>query len=296
MNRTQQDAWKREALDMSFQALASCTALSQKIVYKGARILALRLGGQQRASYDLDANILLSFAVNVPDRDEQAAILRQLFTQAISDFASEQDPVRFEVLKLTLSHRPRNDHPMGWNAFDVKVQLNDFSNDGVRGLPSIDFDVAAPETLGEVAVAPLEVDGHTVFAYTLERIAGEKLRAFLSSLPAYRSKVQKPGDAVRVKDLYDVARILSVHSLEGDAAFWKNAGEEFQLACASRYIDCAGINTFSEDIGVTQAIYQADPTLPKDVDFNDAWNSIASIVAHWERLGILPVANPIPGT
>lgn len=294
MNSTQQDAWKREALDMSFQALASCNALSQKIVYKGARILALRLGGQQRASYDLDANILLSFAVKVPDRDEQAAILKQLFTQAISDFASEQDPVRFELLKLTIVHRPRGDHPMGWNAFDVRVQLNDFNNEGVRGLPSIAFDVAAPETLGEVAVAPLKVDGHTVFAYTLERIAGEKLRAFLSSLPSYRCKVQKPGETVRVKDLYDVAKILSVHSLEDDAAFWQNAGEEFQLACASRYIDCAGISTFAEDIGVTQATYEADRTLPKDIGFGNAWHSLTVIVAHWERLGLLPVANPLP--
>lgn len=292
MNRSQQDAWKREALDMCFQTLASCNELSRKIVYKGARILALRLGGQQRASYDLDANILLSFAVRTPDRNEQSAILHDLFSTAISNFASAQDPVRFELDRLDITHNPPN-HPMGWNAFDVKVRLKDFNNEGVRGLPFVSFDVAAPEALGDIAVAPLEVDGHTVFAYTLERIAGEKLRAFLSSLPAYRTKVQKPGEVVRVKDIYDVSKILAAHPLE-DTAFWNAAGAEFKLACASRFIDCSNMATFSEALAVTKATYESDPTLPKDIDFNTAWTNLQAIVAYWESCLILPIANPFP--
>lgn len=292
MNRTQQDAWKREALDMCFQALASCNELSQRIVYKGARILALRLGGQQRASYDLDANILLSFAVRTPDRNEQSAILHKLFSAAISNFTAAQDPVRFELDGLKITYNPP-DHPRGWNAFDVKVTLKDFNNEGVRGLPSISFDVAAPEALGDIAVAPLEVDGHTVFAYTLERIAGEKLRAFLSSLPAYRTKVQKPGEVVRVKDIYDVSKILAAHPLE-DTAFWNAAGAEFKLACASRFIDCSNMATFSEALAVTKATYESDPTLPNDIDFDTAWMNLQAIVAYWESCRILPVANPLP--
>lgn len=74
-------------------------------------------------------------------------------------------------------------------------------------------------------------------AYTLVRIAGEKLRAFLSSLPAYRAKVKKPGEAVRAKDLYDISRIRRVHGLE-QIEFWRRAGEEFHVACRYRYIDC----------------------------------------------------------
>lgn len=54
------------------------------------------------------------------------------------------------------------------------------------------------------------VDGHVVMAYTLQRIAGEKLRAFLSSLPTYRRQVKTPGEVVRVKDIYDLACILRV--------------------------------------------------------------------------------------
>ncbi len=278
---------------MAFQALAASSELTDKLVYKGARVLALRLGGEHRASYDLDANLLLSFARKCPERDEQAKRLDELLTQAIATHADTQDPVRYELLKVKVAHRPRNDHPLGWNAFDVTVQLRDLQNEGILGLPNITFDIAAPEDLGASAIAPLDVGGETVFAYTLQRIAGEKMRAFLSSLSAYRRKVHKPGDSARVKDLYDVSRILNSVPLD-DTEFWTNAGEEFRLACASRYIDCTGIGTFAEDLAVTRATYASDATLPKDVDFDDAWRAIEAIVGFWEELGIFPLAFALP--
>jgi hypothetical protein len=121
---------------------------------------------------------------------------------------------------------------MGWDAFKVRMNVNDLSKH-VRGLPALEIDVAAPEELLDTSVATIEVGGHRVYAYTLERIAGEKLRAFLSSLPAYRAKVKKPGEAVRAKDLYDVSRIRGVYGLE-QVEFWRLAGEEFRLACPVR--------------------------------------------------------------
>lgn len=292
MNPTQRQAWIRDALDMAFQALASSSTLHDKLVYKGARVLALRLGGEQRASYDLDANLLLSFAKEHPDRNEQAQILNDLFQQAIQDHIDSLDPVRYELLEVRVKHRPRADHPLGWNAFEVIVKLRDFMNEGVLGLPNVEFDVAAPEELGTSAIAPLDVGGETVFAYTLQRIAGEKMRAFLSSLPSYRNKVKKPGDAIRAKDLYDMSKILGAHPIS-EISFWKEAAEEFRLACASRYIDCTGIDTFSEDIDVTRSTYDTDATLPKDVEFDTAWHTIETIILFWESIGIFPFHFPL---
>ncbi len=293
MNPTQRQAWIRDALDMAFQALAAWPGLQDKLVYKGARVLALRLGGEQRASYDLDANLLLAFAKKHPDRDVQAEVLGDMFKQAIRTHAEAQDPVRYELLDVRVRHTPPADHPMGWNAFSVVVRLRDFMHEGVRGLPSLAFDVAAPEALGDHAIAPLGVGGETVFAYTLERIAGEKLRAFLSSLPAYRDKVGKPGDAVRAKDLYDVANILDRHPID-EAEFWGDAAGEFGLACASRFIDCTGIETFAEDVDVTRATYEADATLPGDIGFDAAWQAIEAIVRAWEAAGVFPLHHPLP--
>ena len=182
---------------------------------------------------------------------------------------------------------------MGWNAFDVTVILRDFQNEGVLGLPNITFDIAAPEELGKNAIAPLEIGEDSVFAYTLERIAGEKMRAFLSTLESYRRKIKKPGDSVRVKDLYDVSKILRVFPIS-QREFWENAGIEFQLACASRFIDCDGMGTFAENVEVTRATYEAEETLPKDVSFDEAWRAVQSIVGNWEALQIIPFTNPLP--
>ena len=277
---------------MAFQALASWPELQDKLVYKGGRVLALRLGGNQRASYDLDANLLLGFARKYPDRDEQADMLRDLFEKSIREHTNAQDPVRYELQEVRVKHRPRSDHPMGWNAFEIVIKLRDFENEGILGLPNIEFDVAAPEELGDHAIAPLGVGDETVFAYTLERIAGEKMRAFLSSLPAYRKKLNKPGDAVRAKDLYDISKILGTHPIT-EIDFWKNAADEFKIACSSRYIDCEGKATFEEDLDVTRSTYDADSTLPKDIDFDAAWQSVLDIIDLWSTFEIFPLHFPI---
>ena len=180
---------------------------------------------------------------------------------------------------------------MGWDAFKVKINVNDLSKH-VKGLPALEIDVAAPEELLDTSVATIEVGGHRVHAYTLERIAGEKLRAFLSSLPAYRAKVKKPGEAVRAKDLYDISRIRGVHGLE-QVEFWRLAGEEFRVACRSRYIDCQGLTTFQEQWAVTRKTYE-EATIPKDISFEEAEATLVAIVSFLEAQGIVPFTFPLP--
>lgn len=293
MNPAQQQTWKRDALDMVFSALAECGELSKYLVYKGARILALRLGELHRASFDPDANLELSFARRCPDRAEQVIRLQSLIQEAIAAHVNAQNPVRFALNGVKVVHRPRETHPLGWNAFDVTIQLHDYANEGVRGLPTVTFDIAAPELLGDLAVAPLTVGNQQVYAYTLERIAGEKLRAFLSSLASYRAKLRKPGESVRAKDIYDLAQILRQHPIT-DESFWKTAGAEFRLACASRYVDCAGISAFEEDLSLTEATFKNEPVLPKDIDFEVAWTGVGQIVDFLEAAGILPFEHPLP--
>ena len=124
------------------------------------------------------------------------------------------------------------------------------------------------------------------------RIAGEKLRAFLSSLPQYREKVKKRGEAVRVKDIYDIERIARVHPLD-NGEFWSKAGEEFRLACESRFVDCLGIDSFEQDLATTQSTYENDPTIPNEISFNDAWHTIREVVAFLEANRIIPFEFPL---
>ena len=171
----------------------------------------------------------------------------------------------------------KDHHPLGWNAFKIRIRLADLALPRGTSPPTLVIDLSAPESLGPRATAALDIAGHQVVAYTLERIAGEKLRAFLSTLPTYLVKIAKPGATVRAKDLYDVTRIAV----------------EFQHACASRYVDCVGIESFAEHLAVTRAAYEVDATIPKDISFDAAWRAIREIVARFEATGVVPRSYPL---
>jgi hypothetical protein len=292
MNRNDADHWKSQVLDEIFIALAASEQLDEALVFKGARVLNVRLGGAGRQSLDLDSNLAAPFVKQHPDREEMRTFLKQEMTRALQRQFERRDPVQYELTALDVRTYPPKNHPRGWDAFKVRINVNDLSKH-VKGLPALEVDVAAPEELLGSSVATLEVGRHRVHAYTLVRIAGEKLRAFLSSLPAYRAKLNKPGGAVRAKDLYDLARIRRVHGLER-VEFWQPAAEEFYVACRSRYIDCQGLTTFQEQWAVTRKTYE-EATIPKDISFGEAESTLAAVVDFLEVQKVLPFSFPLPG-
>jgi Nucleotidyl transferase AbiEii toxin, Type IV TA system len=290
MNQTDAERWKSQVLDEIFVALAASEPLEEALIFKGARVLNVRLGGG-RQSLDLDSNLAVPFVEKYPDRAAQQAFLVEQMTRAVRRHFERQEAVRYELTALTVRTYPPKSHPMGWDAFKVKMNVNDLTK-SVKGLPALEIDVAAPEELLDHSVAAIEVGGHRVYAYTLERIAGEKLRAFLSSLPAYRAKVKKPGESVRAKDLYDISRIRRFHALE-QVEFWRQVGQEFRVACRSRYIDCQGLATFQEQWAVTRKTYQ-EATIPKDISFEVAEATLAAVVNFLEAQGFVPFTFPLP--
>jgi hypothetical protein len=139
----------------------------------------------------------------------------------------------------------------------------------------------------------MEVENVQIRAYSLVRIAGEKARAFLSTLPTYRAKVKKPGEAVRVKDLYDLTKILQFKPLSIEP-FWTTAGSEFRLACESRFVDCIGPSSYLEGWPETREFYQKNPTIPDDLTFEDVERSVASIFSYWQEIRVIPFSFPLP--
>lgn len=293
MNTEDTNKWKADILAHILLALASSSELKDVLVYKGALILNRRLG-TERMSLDIDSNLLQSFVLALPEKKQQEDFLEKVLKSAIVKYFNRQDPVRFELSAISI-HRspPKDDHPLGWDAYLIKLKVTDFKYLQVRGLPALTIDVAAPEKLSANSVTEIDFGGYRVNAYTLERIAGEKLRAFLSTLPKYRAKVEKPGEAVRVKDLYDLARIHRVKPID-DELFWGIAGEEFKLACSSRYIDCEGLDTFKENWDNTQSLYESDLTLPKNVPFDEVDKVITNINSFFSRKKITPFVYPLP--
>ncbi len=207
MNRAGAVDWKEEVQIEILESLLTHVPLQPVLVFKGAHVLNERLQEPGRRSLDIDSNLLQGFVQSTPDRTTQQAILERELQLAISRYFQSQSPVMYSLQKIHVKPRPSRLHPRGWDAYDVRISIIDHTRSGVLGLPSITLDIAAPEALRQNSIAPLRQNEATVWAYTLERITGEKLRAFLSSLPAYRTKVAKPGEAVRVKDVFDIARI-----------------------------------------------------------------------------------------
>jgi len=140
----------------------------------------------------------------------------------------------------------------------------------------------------------MAIGNRNIKCYALKRIAGEKLRAYLTSLPAYGAKVNRPNKGIRAKDLYDLTRILGAYPLPEAAGFWTAVVEEFKVCCQSRYIDCSGINSFSEGLTVARDTYEKDPTIPKDVTFDSAWSALVKIIDFIDHSGLFPLVCPLP--
>jgi hypothetical protein len=172
----------------------------------------------------------------------------------------------------------------------LRIAVQDNSLAGVRGVPMLQIDVAAPETLGPHALETFSVRGIPARVYALHRIAGEKLRAYLTSLPAYRRKMQGGEREFRVKDLYDIARILRARPVS-DAGFWTEAGYEFKLACQSRLVDCLGLETFMENWSQARRRYETDASL-RNVSFDEAEHALKAIVGLFEKQGNFPLEFP----
>jgi hypothetical protein len=292
MNQKDADRWKSEVLDEIFAALAADDEIEACLVFKGARVLNARLGGG-RQSLDLDSNLIKDFVDRHPDREEQKNYLERHVKRAVSRHFESREYVRFNLKGLTVKTYPPGSHPMGWDAFKVKLNVDDLTKAGVKGLPGIEIDVAAPEELLATSISPMTIGSNRVLAYSLERIAGEKMRAFLSSLPTYKAKSMKPGESVRAKDLYDLARIHRVCPI-GDSGFWDKVGQEFRAACRSRYIDCLGLETFTEQWEVTAKTYSKDPTIPSDISIAEARSALEKIVVFMNATGTIPFEHQMP--
>jgi hypothetical protein len=172
-------AWLNEALTKVFVALAESNTLVGRLINKGARILDQRLKRTERASLDIDANLTTEFVTQFPLRGEQRLELEREISQSIAQRVRQHDPFRYKLEQVRVDLHPAQAHPLGFDAFKVIIRLHDLRRPGIRGFPTIEIDISAPEVLRATSVAPLIVGDRAVHT----RIAGEKLLALLQSLP-----------------------------------------------------------------------------------------------------------------
>lgn len=290
MDSVQQDQWIDEVIRQVLAAIAHASELREAIVFKGAWILNAHLK-DERHSLDIDANAACEWSSANPLLEDQRVFFEKTIQRVVSRYFEKQSPIRFTVTGTKVEKRPRKEHPRNWTAFWVRIAIQDAIHVGVLGLPSIEIDIAAPEELGPGAVETIELLGAPAKVYSLHRIAGEKLRAYLTSLPEYRKKMGGGERAFRVKDLYDLARILRSKPIN-DSDFWNAAANEFKLACQSRLVDCKGVETFMQEWQAARSSYEGESQL-RGVPFREAEAALTTIVQFIVGRGFLPLEFPL---
>lgn len=276
-----------------FKAMVAHEALRNALIFKGAWVLNLHLG-TERQSLDIDSNFVAEFVDEHPDPDARKSWLESHIESAVRNYFESQDPVRFQLQSVKVKKNPlHTPHEHGWDGLMVEIKVRDELHPNIPNLPNAEIEIAAPESLGVNATTSMELNGCAMRAYTLHRIAGEKLRAFLSSLPSYRMKMKGGIRAPRVKDLHDLARILEARPI-GEVDFWREASDEFILACKSRYVDCVGLDSFLESWEVSRQAYESDANLSA-IPFQKAEETLHVVVQLFAGFGIFPLAFPQPG-
>lgn len=290
MNPLQRERWVTEVLREVMTAMMHDEALREALVFKGAWILNLHLG-ESRHSIDIDAVAEPGWMEEMGSLDKQEAFLREHLLRSVRHHFERQNAVRFTLEHAKFDRNPADRHPRGWDMLRVKLVVRDHRIVNVLGLPPAELEVAAAESYGPDAVEMRDFLGVPVRVYALHRIAGEKLRAYLTSLPEYRLKMRGGDRKSRVKDLHDLARIVRHRPLK-DTDFWAKAMREFRLACESRYVDCAGPETFKQDWTEVRLRYEQDQHL-MTVPFPEAEAALDEVSGTFLRMGAFPLAFPI---
>lgn len=290
MNPSQRERWIDEVLKEVMAALMHDPELRKALIFKGARILNWHLG-QSRHSMDIDATMEPSCVQQIGSLDKQEAFLRERLPRAVQRHFESQNPVRFTLGECKFDRKPATGHPRGWDMLLVKLVIQDHQMPHVRFLPPAELEVAAAESYSPDAVEWLDFQGVQACVYTLHRIAGEKLRAYLTSLPAYRLKMGGGTREFRVKDLHDLARIVHHRPLT-DTLFWQRAAKEFKLACESRRVDCDGPATFKQEWAQARIRYEQDQHL-STIPFPAAEAALDEVLAGLSQMRVFPMHFPL---
>src|SRR5258708_8392783 len=103
--------------------------------------------GDVRQSFDIDSNLAPELAQSTPDPAAQASFLKAQIPPALRRHFERQNPVKFKLGRLNVVRRPPKGHRRGWNAFLLRIEVQDNRLAGVLGLPKLEIAVAPPQPL-----------------------------------------------------------------------------------------------------------------------------------------------------
>lgn len=196
-------------------ALCSDDDLLDVMVLKGGNALGLVHGVGHRSSVDIDYSISQDFTDLNKYQDKIFNALKKQFKN-----------LDYVVFDETLTPKPKQDvNNPTWGGYQVhfklislekyeelKGNLNDIRRQSIGeigGTRKFKIDISKYEyTEGKEEV---EIDGHTLYVYTLEMIVAEKLRAICQQIDGYEL-VSHPRP--RARDFYDIFSIVNDRALD----------------------------------------------------------------------------------
>jgi hypothetical protein len=198
-------------------ALFSDDQLFEQLVLKGGNALSLVYGLSSRTSLDLDFSIEKDFA----DLDDTR---KRVFRAVKERFSS----AGFVVFDESLEPKPRVlglNQQACWGGYEFKFKLIEEAKykalGGSRETIRRNALVVGPEQQRKFSVdmskfeycggkVELELDSYTIYVYSPEMIAVEKLRAICQQMPEYTLRRQA---SPRARDFYDIWRVITATGL-----------------------------------------------------------------------------------
>lgn len=203
-------------------ALFSDDDLMERLVLKGGNALDIVLGIAQRSSLDLDFSIENDFR-----KDELYVIKSKIEKTLTGTFIDEG----YQVFDITFAEKPenvKNDELPFWGGYSIEFKIIETERYGALGRDlealrrnatvidnqqrrKIKIDISKYEYCAPKQEHTL--DDFTIYVYTPEMIAIEKLRAICQQMPAYTALVHSNTPTARARDFFDIYTILDHYKI-----------------------------------------------------------------------------------
>ena len=200
-------------------ALMADDNLVDRLVLKGGSALEMIHGVSTRASIDLDFSMSGTFAPEELDplRNRLEWLLARSLAEAgfhVMDVKLRPQPGKLsadiadfwgghELTFKVVTQRVADAHP------DPEQRRRRAVAVGAGGRAGFSVDISSHEYVEPKTER--EVDGYTVFVYSVEMIVAEKLRALCQQMPAYAPVVKRAGrpGAPRARDFLDIHAVVT---------------------------------------------------------------------------------------
>lgn len=198
-------------------ALFSDDELMNDLVLKGGNALALVYQVGSRASVDMDFSMKAAFS----DFDKAGERIFEALKREFAVIGYELFDQKFEIKPAV----QRSDQPDWWGGYAAEFKLVEKAiyDELHRNMQALRM---RAEELGpahkrkykidisqnEFCEGKVErqIDDYTVYVYSLEMIAAEKLRAICQQMPEYKFGTKSP----RARDFYDIYQIITKEQID----------------------------------------------------------------------------------